>query len=458
MKINAKIIMFAIFGLVFIFISLGINMFSISKIENTNQEIMGGAAYQIMISERIIAHERFVRKVQSAIDGRAEKLEVILDAKECSSTALLEKAMNDKVTSQEQKKAYESALEIHRKIHQQAFEINEMLQGKKYEEVSTYFREVLLKTFDGLVTIFDKINEEAKARIDRLTNERKQYTAGIQLFWIIFPTMASIVAIAYTFFLLKGIRNVTEHVVASIISIAKMTSGVSVGNKNLSNRTNDQAASLEETAATIEEITSTVKQTAENSQRASQISLEAVSVADAGASTSEETKNAMEEISNSSKKIFEIVGLVEEIAFQTNILAINAAIEAAKAGEQGKGFAVVAIEVRDLAQRSADAAKDIKQLIDTSIAKVENGENLVNQNSQKLKDISSRVKNVANLMVEISAAAKEQYSAIEQINLAVTSLDSTTQQNATLVDELTSAGENMEKEADIVKSVILKNF
>jgi methyl-accepting chemotaxis protein len=241
----------------------------------------------------------------------------------------------------------------------------------------------------------------------------------------------------------RDICSIGDTINVLTTTVSKGAIGIMDGNQELSARTEEQASSLEETASTVEEITATIKHTTDSAQKASQLAHHVVDTAKEGEDLSDQAQGAMGEISDSSNKIADIVNLVDEIAFQTNILAINAAIEAAKAGEQGKGFAVVAIEVRDLAQRSAEAAKDIKDLIMSSISKVETGVQLVTSNGDKLKDITTGVRKVADLMGEISASTKEQFSAIEQINITVGELDNVTQQNSSLVEQVAASSERL---------------
>ncbi|MGE8631260.1 methyl-accepting chemotaxis protein [Achromobacter denitrificans] len=222
---------------------------------------------------------------------------------------------------------------------------------------------------------------------------------------------------------------------------------ISAGNTDLSSRTEQQAASLEETAASMEELASTVKQNADNAHQANQLAASASDVAERGGSAVSEVVSTMQEISASSRKISEIVSVIDGIAFQTNILALNAAVEAARAGEQGKGFAVVAGEVRSLAQRSAQAAKEIKGLIEDSVTKVGAGSQQVERAGATMQEIVASVKRVTDIMGEISAASEEQSSGIDQVNRAVSQMDEVTQQNAALVEEAAAAAGSLQEQA-----------
>jgi methyl-accepting chemotaxis protein len=219
---------------------------------------------------------------------------------------------------------------------------------------------------------------------------------------------------------------------------------IATGNTDLSQRTEEQAASLEETAASMEELTNTVRQNAENAQQANKLASSASEVAVKGGSVVAEVVQTMNGISQASRKIADIIGVIDEIAFQTNILALNAAVEAARAGDQGRGFAVVAAEVRNLAQRSANAAKEIKGLISDSVSKVESGSRLVDTAGKTMEEIVQSVKRVTDIMAEISAASQEQRAGIEQVNNAVMQMDKVTQQNAALVEEAAAAAKSME--------------
>ncbi len=222
---------------------------------------------------------------------------------------------------------------------------------------------------------------------------------------------------------------------------------IAAGNSDLSQRTEEQASSLEETASSMEELTSTVKQNAENAKQANQLAIGASDVAGKGGAVVSQVVTTMSSINESSRKIVDIISVIDGIAFQTNILALNAAVEAARAGEQGRGFAVVAGEVRNLAQRSAAAAKEIKTLIGDSVEKVEGGSKLVAQAGQTMEEIVSSIRRVTDIMSEITAASQEQSQGIEQINTAITQMDEVTQQNAALVEEAAAAAESLEEQA-----------
>ncbi len=244
-----------------------------------------------------------------------------------------------------------------------------------------------------------------------------------------------------------NLRKMVGDIQSSAGSIVSAAGEIAEGNTDLSQRTEEQASSLQETASSMEQLTSTVRQNADNARQANQLASGARDQAEKGGEVVQKAVIAMSEINTSSKKIADIIGVIDEIAFQTNLLALNAAVEAARAGEQGRGFAVVAGEVRNLAQRSAGAAKEIKTLIQDSVEKVDDGSRLVDQSGKTLEEIVGSVKKVSDIIAEIAAASQEQSSGIEQVNKAVTQMDEVTQQNAALVEQAAAASESMDEQA-----------
>jgi methyl-accepting chemotaxis protein len=244
-----------------------------------------------------------------------------------------------------------------------------------------------------------------------------------------------------------ALRNVVSQVQIGTSTIATASNQIASGNMDLSQRTEEQASSLEETASSMEELTSTVRQNADNARQANQLAQTASDVAEKGGAIVGQVVNTMGSINDSSRKIFDIISVIDSIAFQTNILALNAAVEAARAGEQGRGFAVVASEVRNLAQRSAGAAKEIKELIGNSVDQVEIGSKLVQQAGSTMDEVVASVRRVTDIMAEITSASSEQSIGIDQVNTAISQMDSVTQQNAALVEQAAAAAASMQEQA-----------
>jgi methyl-accepting chemotaxis protein len=251
-----------------------------------------------------------------------------------------------------------------------------------------------------------------------------------------------------------SLLNIVSEVRSGTDSIATSSTEIAAGNQDLSSRTEEQAGSLEETASSMEELTSTVKQNADNARQANQLAASAAQVAVKGGEVVAQVVGTMESINASSNKIVDIISVIDGIAFQTNILALNAAVEAARAGEQGRGFAVVASEVRNLAQRSASAAKEIKTLIGASVEQVNAGSMLVAQAGSTMTDIVDSVQRVSDIITEITAASSEQSVGIDEINRAIGQMDAVTQQNAALVEESAAAAESMQHQAHNLAQVV----
>jgi methyl-accepting chemotaxis protein len=252
----------------------------------------------------------------------------------------------------------------------------------------------------------------------------------------------------------EKLHHVVSEVRDGVASVTTASAEIAAGNADLSNRTENAGASLEEAAASMEELTSTVSQSAESAEHASALAVSAAEAATRGQAAMGQVIERMKEISDSSNRISDIIGVIDSIAFQTNILALNAAVEAARAGDQGRGFAVVASEVRNLAQRSAGAAKEIKALIATSVERVQSGSELVAQTGAVIAEIETSVSRATAMMSEISASAREQRDGIAQVNQSVTELDEMTQQNAALVEESVAAADSLRDQAATLAQLV----
>lgn len=293
---------------------------------------------------------------------------------------------------------------------------------------------VVLKTTEELKTSYD-------ADRNSLGSDVKQTNELAIVIVSSLSILAVLIGIGLSWLLVRRIQRVVGQITQAVRHVSLAIIEIAQGSTDLSQRTEEQASALEQTASSMEELTSTVKQSADNAAQANQLASTARHQADQGGEVVSQAIIAMDAISQSSRKIADIISVIDEIAFQTNLLALNAAVEAARAGEQGRGFAVVAGEVRKLAQRSANAAKEIKSLITDSVRKVDDGGKLVEQSGQTLKEIVTAIKKVSDIVAEMAAAAREQATGIEQVNKAILQMDQVTQQNAALVEQTAAASQ-----------------
>ncbi len=313
------------------------------------------------------------------------------------------------------------------------------------------FFEVLARGLNGVVGTVSDVVDETRKLVDAANDGDLTRSMSLEgkpgLFVSIGAGVNSLVA---------NMGNVVSQVKSMAMQVQTGAEEISRGNSDLSSRTEQQASNLEETASSMEEMTSTVKQTADNAGQANQLAMAARQQAEKGGAVVSSAVTAMGGINDASRKIADIIGVIDDIAFQTNLLALNAAVEAARAGEQGRGFAVVATEVRNLAGRSATAAKEIKALIQDSVARVEQGSKLVDESGRTLDEIVNAVKRVTDIVAEIAAASREQSSGIEQVNKAIMQMDTTTQQNAALVEQAAAASQAIVEQTHSLSAVVAR--
>ncbi len=347
-----------------------------------------------------------------------------------------------------QKRDAQQAIEMQNKVNEILTVANKVAQQDYSQELSIRGSDVIGRLGEGLTKFFaekreNELREQERSQLERQQAEELQRKVAIVLqivndmadgkFDIQIPQLGDDAigqvasALQQAVDAMKSALGEVREVSVTVSSAAEQLNAVS---REITAGAQTQASSLEETASSLEEITSTVKQNSDNAQQARQLANGSRDIAEKGGNVVSEAVQAMGEINQSSKRIADIITTIDEIAFQTNLLALNAAVEAARAGEQGRGFAVVAAEVRNLAQRSACAAKEIKALIQDSVRKVENGTDLVNRSGQTLSEIVNSVKRVTDIVSEIAAASKEQLAGVEQVNKAVSQMDRVTQGNA----------------------------
>jgi methyl-accepting chemotaxis protein len=402
------------------------------------------------------------------------------------------KKLEPLLVSEEEKKAYADAMAVRKTYLASRDEVTRLKSEGKTEEADDLLTKSYLPAAESYQRLVAQFLAVQRKSLDSMKGKIAESNQAAQNRVIVLATLSLLCGIAFAWWLTVGITTPVRRAVASARRVADgdltediqvtcsdelgqlqqalkdmngnllkivrdirsgtdematASSEIAAGNLDLSSRTEQQAASIEETASSMEELTSTVKQNADNAMQANTLTNEASDVATQGGAVVAQVVQTMADITTSSKKIVDIIGVIDGIAFQTNILALNAAVEAARAGEQGRGFAVVAAEVRTLAQRSASAAKEIKGLIDDSVDKVNTGSTLVQKAGATMGQIVSSVQRVTDIMAEITAASREQSVGIEEVNRAIAQMDQVTQQNAALVEESAAAAGSMHDQA-----------
>lgn len=326
--------------------------------------------------------------------------------------------------------------------------------AKELHELDIKAEVTRLTSKKDMINEKSKIVSESRDSVRAAAGRFRSVARGAVWTFLIVGGLSIGITIALGYVISASVLKLIKQLSAIAESVSTASRQLAMASEELSNGAQQQASSLEETAASLEEITSTVQQNADNAQQANQLSGGSRTLAEKGAEVTDRAVEGMTEIDSSSKKISAIINTVNEIAFQTNLLALNAAVEAARAGEQGRGFAVVASEVRSLAQRSANAAKDIKGLIEDSVSKIEVGSGLVTQSGDTLKEIVTSVKRVTDIVSEIAAASSEQATGIEQVNIAVSRMDQVTQSNASQTEELSGTAESLAAQARQLQEVV----
>ena len=508
LRIGARLGIVFASGLILLCVLIGLGLGSMRSIQGRLDKIVGNDYVKVNQANAMLGAIRDIQALQATVVLLENESEMAAEMKKVDSARIIYKESRDAIASEiRSEKARSLMARIDETISVGVPQSNKVFelarQNKNAEATEVLVKQSRPSINASLAAIDDLVKHEievaeagaAQARIDFA--EAQNWMLGIGLLsllsgalvaWAITRSITKPLAEAVEVAgnvaagdltskfsiqasdeigqLMEALRAMNTYLVrivgevrAGTDTIATASSQIATGNQDLSSRTEEQASSLEETAASMEELTSTVKQNADNARQANQLAVSASEVAVKGGEVVGQVVGTMASIDASSKKIVDIIGVIDGIAFQTNILALNAAVEAARAGEQGRGFAVVAAEVRSLAQRSAGAAKEIKGLIADSVEKVGAGTKLVGDAGRTMVEIVDSVKRVTDIMGEISAASHEQTAGIEQINQAITQMDQVTQQNAALVEEAAAAaGSLQEQAASLVQTVSVFNI
>ena len=475
---------------------LGLGLMRMSQLQSNAEQVVtekvGGLTNAMEMRETGVGVSLALRRVATPTDAaegerEGKRLDALLEG-----YAKSEKVLTKYAQTPQTKTALAQTIEHKQAVMPVIAKIKNHIAGGNYFDAAsmlkTDFLPVHEKWLDSLRVLADIQQKEMKATYEASLENYQSTKAGMLTFGVLTIGLGAFIAVFITRTitgplqeaarlaqtiaardlttvidstahdeagqLVRALKIMQDNLVSTVNSIRQSVETISVassevaaGSADLSMRTETQACSLEETTSSMEKLTQTVRQNAENAQQANQLVVSASDHAIKGGQVVDHVVETMGAIKESSRKIVDIIGVIDGIAFQTNILALNAAVEAARAGEQGRGFAVVAAEVRNLAQRSAGAAKEIKALIGDSVEKVDTGSRLVDDAGKTMEDIVSSVKQVADIMGEISAASREQRTGIEEVGRAITQMDEMTQQNAALVEEATAAAESMKEQA-----------
>ena len=475
---------------------VGQGIFMLGRVNKGTEEIVGKRMPRIDMVNRILAETNDIaialRNMMLNDDAadRAKQLEEITSSRQATADIL--KKLDETLTNPKAREALARQIESGDKYVKGQIELLQLIQAKDDAGAKTYLATQLRPVLGAFKKATgDQLDIQRQLAAEKAKDAEETYSstltlmivlgaivligAGVLAWWITasivrpirralevanavadgdLSTQVVVTSKCEAGQLLASLKTMNENLVKTVATVRSGTEAISTasaevaaGNQDLSSRTEQQASSLEETASSMEELTSTVKQNADNARQANTLAAAASSVAARGGQVIHEVVATMEQIHEASGKNTDIISVIDGIAFQTNILALNAAVEAARAGEQGRGFAVVAGEVRNLAQRSAAAAKEIKSLIDDSSEKVGTGSRLVQEAGSTMGDIVDSVRRVTDILNEISSASAEQSAGIEQVNEAITQMDTVTQQNAALVEEAAAASQSMQDQA-----------
>ena len=505
MKIGAKLL--ASFVIILLMM-IGLGLFSItqlSKVNNTATDLATNWLPTIKAIDKVKYDLAVVRisTLETVIADSASSRQDFEKALAANLNVLAkdQKTYETLITEPEERVAYDDFVKFKQDLLTQQDNAIKLAEQSKTDDALALMNGAAKKTYESMIDRTQKIvdvNQAGGDRADQLGNElyasARIWITGVLIVSVVVGLLLSVwlarlianslreaVSVARTVAsgdrtshirvkskdetgqLMQALRDMNQNLIQIVSevrngtdAIAASSKQIATGNLDLSSRTEEQASSLEETAASMEELTATVKQNSENARQANTFALAASEVANKGGTVVGQVVDTMAAIHTSSQKVSDIIGVIDGIAFQTNILALNAAVEAARAGEQGRGFAVVASEVRNLAQRSAGAAKEIKTLIDDSVGKVDEGSRLVNDAGTTMREVVDRVRQMTGIIGEISNASDEQTSGIEQVNTAVSQMDEVTQQNAALVEESAAASQAMQDQAARLAELVLR--